>query len=323
MSALLLNIQEGDEVIIPSFTFVSTVNAFVLRGAVPVFADIRSDTKNLDEMLLEQLITPKTKAIVPVHYAGVGAEMETIMAVADSYSIPVVEDNAHGIFGKYKGRLLGSFGKISTLSFHETKNLQCGEGGALVLNDLEFVQRAEIIREKGTNRARFFRGQVDKYSWVDIGSSYLPSEMLAAFLCAQLEEKEFIQQRRKDIWSLYNSELSDWAQQFGVGLPLIPTHCEQSFHMFYMMLPNASVRQSLIDYLRKSGIWSVFHYLPLHTSDMGMKYGYKKGDCPISEDVSERLLRLPFYIDLRKEEQLEIISKIKEFCPSKAALGRA
>jgi dTDP-4-amino-4,6-dideoxygalactose transaminase len=313
MSALLLDLKPGDEVIVPSFTFVSTINAFILRGARSVFADIKRDTKNLDERTLEKLITPKTKAIVPVHYAGVGCEMDKIMSVAKANNIAVVEDNAHGLFGKFKGQLLGSFGELSTLSFHETKNFQCGEGGALVINKPELCERAEIIREKGTNRARFFRGQVDKYSWVDVGSSYLPSEMLAAFLCAQLEERLFIQNKRQQMWDTYNGELGDWAQENSVELPFVPDYCDQSYHMFYIILPSLAVRYALIDHLKKNGILSVFHYLPLNCSDMGVKFGYKPGDCPVTEDVSDRLLRLPFFNSLSLQEQSKVIACIKDF----------
>ncbi|MBL8156320.1 MAG: dTDP-4-amino-4,6-dideoxygalactose transaminase, partial [Anaerolineae bacterium] len=233
MAALLIDLKPGDEVIFPSFTFVSTVNAFVLRGVRPVFADIRPDTLNLDERQLERLITPRTRAIVPVHYAGVACDMDSIMTLAEARGLVVVEDNAHGLFGKYKGRPLGAIGALATQSFHETKNFTCGEGGALVINDPAYSERAEIIREKGTNRSRFFRGQVDKYTWVDVGSSYLPSEMLAAFLYAQLEQRQAIQSRRRDIWETYNRRLADWAAAQHVRLPVVPPECEQAYHMFY------------------------------------------------------------------------------------------
>ena len=313
MSALLLNIQPGDEVIIPDFTFVSTVNAFVLRGAKPVFCDVRADTLNLDETKLERLITPRTKAIVPVHYAGVGCEMDAILAQTKERGIAVVEDNAHGLFGKYKGKYLGTFGSLATQSFHETKNFTCGEGGALLVNDRELAERAEIIREKGTNRARFFRGQVDKYTWVDVGSSYLPSELLAAYLYAQLEAREDIQARRKRIWELYAAHLPGWAAENDTRLPVIPEHCEQSYHMFYLLLPNLQTRQALIAHLKNKGILSVFHYLPLHLSDMGRQFGGKPGDCPVTEDISDRLLRLPFYNDLTSSEQECVLDAILEF----------
>lgn len=313
MSAILLDIQPGDEVIFPDFTFVSTVNAFVLRGAKPVFLDIRPDTLNLDELQLEAAITPRTRAVVPVHYAGVACEMDTIMQIADQHKIPVVEDNAHGLFGRYKGKYLGTFGVMATQSFHETKNFSCGEGGALLVNDPLYVERAEIIREKGTNRARFFRGQVDKYTWVDIGSSYLPSDILAAFLYAQLEQRERIQSHRKNIWDLYQAGLKDWAVAHDVQLPHIPGECEQSYHMFYLLLPNLDLRQKFIQYLRERGIYSVFHYLPLHLSEMGQKLGGRPGDLPITEDLSDRLVRLPFHNGLTSSEQEQVIDAICDF----------
>lgn len=313
MSAMLLNIKEGDEVIVPSFTFVSTINAFVLRGAVPVFCDVRPDTLNMDETKLEALITDKTKAIVPVHYAGVACEMDTIMDIANRYDIPVVEDNAHALFSTYKGKYLGTFGKLATQSFHETKNFHCGEGGALLINDPELAERAEIIREKGTNRSRFFRGQVDKYTWVDIGSSYLPSDMLGAFLYGQLEERDLIQGKRREIWETYQNNLEDWAEEHRVQLPTVPDNVEQSYHMFYMLLPSYEIRTRLIDYLKEKGILSVFHYLPLNTSDMGQHYGAKVGDCPVTEDISDRLLRLPFHLELDKDSQMEVIQALYDF----------
>jgi dTDP-4-amino-4,6-dideoxygalactose transaminase len=313
MAAILLNIQHGDEVIVPSFTFVSTVNAFVLRGAYPVFADIRPDTLNLNEAKLEQLITPRTKAIVPVHYAGVGCEMDKIMDVAGRYGIPVVEDNAHGLFAKYKGKYLGTFGAFATQSFHETKNFNCGEGGALLINDPQSIERAEIVREKGTNRSRFYRGQVDKYSWVDIGSSYLPSDMLAAYLYAQLEAREQIQSKRQQIWEYYHEHLQDWAEENGIRLPIVPDYCDQAYHMFYMLMPSLSVRQAMIAHMKERDIVTPFHYLPLHLSDVGRKFGGKEGDCPVTEDVSDRLLRLPLYNDLTQADLERIVGAIKEF----------
>jgi dTDP-4-amino-4,6-dideoxygalactose transaminase len=313
MAALLLNIEPGDEVIVPAFTFVSTINAFVLRGARPVFVDIRADTLNLDERLIEAAITPRTKAIVPVHYAGVGCEMEIMMEIARRRRIAVVEDNAHGMLGAYRGRKLGTFGALATQSFHETKNFTCGEGGALLVNDPAFFERAEIIREKGTNRSRFFRGQIDKYTWIDVGSSYLPSDILAAFLFAQLESCDDIQAKRERIWNAYWDQLWDWAEAQRVRLPVIPEHCEQPFHMFYLLLPALQARQALIAHLRDRGILSVFHYLPLHLSEMGLRFGGAPNQCPITEDVSDRLLRLPFYNDFSCEEQNSVIEAIQEF----------
>ncbi len=313
MAAYLLDIKPGDEVIIPSFTFVSTVNAFVNRGAVPVFIDIRPDTLNLDENLLEALISEKTKAVVPVHYAGVGCEMDTILEITNRRQVHVVEDNAHGLFGKYKGMYLGTFGCLATQSFHETKNITCGEGGALLINDQRYIERAEILREKGTNRSRFFRGQVDKYTWVDIGSSYLPSDMLAGFLYAQLEAFESIQSKRKHIWEFYKNNLSDWAHETGTRLPIFPEWCAQPYHMFYIILPTMDIRQGLIEHLRKHKILSVFHYLPLHTSQMGRKFGGNLGDCPVTENISERLLRLPFYNTLEEQELSRVVDTIKDY----------
>jgi dTDP-4-amino-4,6-dideoxygalactose transaminase len=313
MAALLLDIKPGDEVIVPSFTFVSTVNAFVLRGARPVFIDIRPDTLNLDEAQLERLITPRTRAILLVHYAGVGCEMDPIMQIAAEYRIAVVEDNAHGLFGKYKGKYLGTFGCLATQSFHETKNLTCGEGGALLINDPDYVERAEIIREKGTDRSRFFRGHVDKYTWVDVGSSYLPSDILAAFLYAQMEERDRIQAKRRHIWEYYDEHLKDWAEQSGVTTPTVPAYCEHPAHLYYLLLPSLEKRQAFISNLNKHDINSVFHYQPLHLSAMGQRFGGKAGDCPVTEDVSDRLVRLPFYNDLSEEEQSFVIKRIKEF----------
>jgi len=313
MFALLLNIRPSDEVILPSFTFVSTVNAFVLRGAKPVFLDIRPDTLNLDESLLEAKITPRTKAIAVVHYAGVGCEMDVIMEVAHRHNLAVVEDNAHGLFGKYKGKYLGTFGVMAAQSFHETKNISCGEGGALLINDPALVERAEIIREKGTNRSRFFRGQVDKYTWIDIGSSYLPSDILAAFLYAQLENRERIQAQRKNIWTLYYEGLKAWAETHEVQLPHVPAHSDQAYHMFYMLLPTLELRQGLIAYLRQREIDSVFHYLPLHLSEMGTRFGGRLGDCPVTERVSDQLVRLPFYNSLTSDDQQRVIEAIQEY----------
>lgn len=313
MAAILLDIQPGDEVIIPDFTFVSTVNAFVLRGATPVFLDVRPDTLNLDESKLEAVIAPRTKAVVPVHYAGVACEMDEILAIASQHGLAVVEDNAHGLFGKYKGKFLGTFGSLASQSFHETKNFTSGEGGALLINDPALAERAEIIREKGTNRSRFFRGQVDKYTWVDIGSSYLPSDILAAFLYAQLEQRQKIQLHRKQVWEIYYTGLKGWADAHDVQLPFVPETSEQTYHMFYMLLPNLELRQKFIMYLRDCGIYSVFHYLPLHLSDMGRRFGGNPGDFPVTERVSDQLVRLPFHNALTSNDQEIVIEAIREF----------
>jgi dTDP-4-amino-4,6-dideoxygalactose transaminase len=313
MAALLLEIGPDDEFIVPSFTFVTTANAFVLRGARPVFADIRPDTLNIDESQLERLITPRTKAILVVHYAGVGCEMDTISEIARRHDVPIVEDNAHGLFGKYKGHLLGTLGSLASLSFHETKNFTCGEGGALLINNPRYAERAEIVREKGTNRSRFFRGQVDKYTWVDLGSSYLPSDILAAFLYAQLEAREQIQATRRRVWEYYYDHLQDWAEEKGVQLPVVPGHCEHPYHLFHMLLPSLKQRQAFMDHLRAHDVSSVFHYLPLHLSDMGKRFGGKVGDCPVTEDVADRLARLPFHNSLTEEDLERVVHLVKQF----------
>ncbi|HEV7220805.1 MAG TPA: dTDP-4-amino-4,6-dideoxygalactose transaminase [Terriglobales bacterium] len=311
MAALLLECGPDDEVIVPSFTFVSTANAFALRGSKLVFADIRPDTLNLDDNRLESLITSKTKAIVVVHYAGVPCEMDSILAIASRHGIRVVEDNAHGLFSKYKGAYTGTMGCLATQSFHETKNFTCGEGGALVINDAALEERALVIREKGTNRSRFFRGEVDKYSWVDLGSSYLPSDLLAAFLYAQLEAKEQIQQKRRGVWNRYYESLAGWAESNDVRLPVIPPECEQAHHMFYVLLPSIEHREWLIAHLKSQGMLSVFHYSPLHLSEAGKRFAARESHCPITEDISERLLRLPFYNDLGENEQDQVIAAVK------------
>jgi len=313
LAAMLLDLQPGDQVIVPSFTFVSTVNAFVLRGACPIFTDIRRDTLNMDEAQVERLVTPRTKVIVPVHYAGVGCEMDVIMDVASRHGIAVVEVNAHGLFGRYRGRKLGTFGDFSAQSFHETKNFTCGEGGALLLNDTRYIERAEILREKGTNRARFFRGQVDKYTWVDIGSSYVMSDVLAAFLYGQLEVWQQIQHKRRRVWEYYDRHLGDWARERGIRRPVVPPHCDQAYHMYYLLLPSQEQRTALIEHLKKRGILSVFHYMPLHLSVMGRKFGGKPGACPVTEDVSQRLLRLPFYNTLSELQQEKVVAALLEF----------
>lgn len=313
MAGLLLDIGPEDEIIVPAFTFPSAINAFVLRGGRPVFVDVRADTLNIDEKQVEQHLSGRTKAIFLVHYAGVGCELDAIMPIARQHNIAVVEDNAHGLYGKYRGRFLGTFGELATLSFHETKNFSCGEGGALLINDTRFNERAEIIREKGTNRSRFFRGEVDKYTWVDVGSSYLPSDLLAAFLRAQLEHRDQIQSRRREIWENYSRELTSWAEANGARLPTIPPGCEQTYHMFYVIMPSLQSRQALITHLAGSGILGVFHYLPLHLSPMGLRFGGHQGDCPVTEELSDRLLRLPFFTGMSNSEQSQVIETVSAF----------
>ena len=315
MTALLLNIQPGDEVIVPSFTFVSGANAYALRGARIVFADIRPDTLNLDENGLEALITPRTRAILAVHFAGVGCAMDKILAIAERHGVTVIEDNAHGLFGRYRGRNLGTFGAMATLSFHETKNISCGEGGALLLNRAEDVERAEILREKGTDRSKFFRGMVDKYTWVDLGSSFLPSDVLAAFLYAQLEARATIQAARRRVWTCYNERLRGWAEANGVRRPVVPEECEQPYHMFYLVMPTPAARGALIAHLKSRGAMAVFHYLPLHLSPMGLRGGGRVGQCPVTEDVSARLVRLPFYNGLDETDQARVVEAVLEFRP--------
>lgn len=313
MAALLLDIAPGDEVILPSFTFVSTANAFVLRGARIAFSDVRVDTMNMDEAQLESLITRRTKAIVPVHYAGVACNMDAICEIARRHNVQVVEDNAHGLFARYKGKYTGTFGCLATQSFHETKNITCGEGGALLINDPALIERALIIREKGTNRDQFFRGQVDKYTWVGVGSSYLPSDLLAAFLFAQLEGRRDVLRKRQRIWEYYREHLDSWANATGVRMPVVPPECDQAYHMFYLVLPSLEYRQDLIAHLKARGINSVFHYVPLHLSEMGRKSAAREWECPVTEDVSARLLRLPFYNDLTEAEQSKVIAAITSF----------
>ncbi len=313
MAALLLDLQPGDEVLLPSFTFVSTANAFVLRGARPVFVDIRPDTLNLDESLIEAQLTARTRAIVVVHYAGVGCEMEAILKLARRYRLPVIEDNAHGLFGKYRGQPLGSFGALAAQSFHETKNVTCGEGGALLLNDRRLIARAELLREKGTDRSRFFRGEVDKYTWRDLGSSYVPSDLLAAFLLAQLEAHRKIQRRRRHIWETYFGRLRGWAGDHGVGLPVVPAHCAIPWHLFHLVMPTPAARQALLAALRARGILGTFHYLPLHRSPMGRLHGRCGGRLPVTEQVSARLLRLPFFAGLTPRGQEQVIKTLLAF----------
>jgi dTDP-4-amino-4,6-dideoxygalactose transaminase len=313
LAALLLDLGPGDEVIVPSFTFASSATAFALRGATIVFSDVRPDTLNLDESLLPELVTERTRVIVPVHYAGVACELGPICALANEREIAVVEDNAHGLFGTYRGRALGTFGTFAAQSFHETKNVTCGEGGALLVNRPEYVDRAEVMREKGTDRKRFFRGQVDKYTWVDVGSSYVLSDLAAAFLAAQLEEREAVQAARRRVWERYRDALAGWAERRGARLPVVPEHCEQPFHMFALLLTSLEERTALIEHLRGRGILAVFHYLPLHLSAMGRRYGGRPGQCPVAEDASDRLLRLPFFTGLSEEQQDEVIDAIEAF----------
>ena len=304
MSALLLDIKPGDEIIMPSYTFVSTANAFALRGGVPVFIDIRPDTLNIDEKQIEDAITPKTKAIVVVHYAGVACEMSTILDIAKKHSIPVIEDAAQAIMAKYNGTPLGSMGTFGCLSFHETKNIHCGEGGALLINDKKYIERAEIIREKGTNRSQFFRGQVDKYRWVDIGSSYLPGELTAAFLAAQLECAEEITQKRLNIWNKYHEIFQDLENTEKVRRPIIPEECEHNGHIYYLLLNKRYNRDSVLQKMKEQGVNAVFHYQPLHSSPAGKKYGKYSSPLPVTDDISERIIRLPFWIGFNQHERV-------------------
>ena len=309
MAAILADVRPGDEVIMPSYTFVSTANAFVLRGATPVFVDIRPDTLNIDESSIEAAITPRTKVIVPVHYAGVSCEMDTIMEIARRHNLLVIEDAAQGIMSSYKGRPLGSIGHMAALSFHETKNIISGEGGALLINDPRFVERAEMIREKGTNRSQFFRGQVDKYTWVDIGSSYLPGEIVAAFLWAQMEEADAITKRRLDIWANYHQWFANLENAGKVRRPIVPRECVHNAHMYYLLLPSLDQRTALIESLKSKGIYPVFHYIPLHSSPRGQKVGRAVGDMTNTNNTGDRLLRLPLWLGL--EEQLAgVISEV-------------
>lgn len=318
MAAMLCDLGPGDEVILPSYTFVSTANAVVRLGAKPVFVDIRPDTLNIDDSLIEAAITERTKAILPVHYAGVGCEMDRIMAIAAKYKLRVIEDAAQGVHAYYNGRALGSIGHLAAYSFHETKNYICGEGGTLCINDSELVERAEIIRDKGTNRKQFFRGQVDKYTWVDVGSSYVPSEICSAFLYAQLEMLDAIAERRRAIYQFYRQHLKPLEAEGLLRLPHIPDDCDSNYHMFYIILPTPELRNSLLDHLKQAGIHAVFHYIPLHSSPMGQTFGYREGDLPVTEDLSARLLRLPFYYEIKQDEQLHVISEIASFVSSTA-----
>lgn len=307
MSALLLDIQPGDEIIMPSYTFVSTANAFVLRGGVPVFIDIREDTLNMDEGLIEAAITSRTRAIAPVHYAGVACEMDTIMSIARRHELMVVEDAAQGVMASYKGRALGSIGHLGAYSFHETKNVISGEGGALLVNAPELSLRAEIIREKGTDRSRFFRGEVDKYTWQEVGSSFLPGELIAAFLWAQLEEADRITQERLNCWQKYHELLEPLEQEGLLRRPIIPAECEHNAHMYYVLLAPEIDRQYVLEQLKRQEIWSVFHYVPLHSSPAGRQYGRANGELDVTDRQSERLVRLPLWVGLNASQQAHVV----------------
>ncbi len=313
MAGLLCGLRPGDEVIMPSYTFVSTANAMLLRGARPVFVDIRPDTLNIDENLIEAAITPRTRAILPVHYAGVACEMDTIMALAAAHDLKVIEDAAQALGSRYKGRELGTIGHFGAFSFHETKNVICGEGGALVLGQDTQLERAEILREKGTDRARFFRGQVDKYTWVDVGSSFISSDLLAAYLYGQLEQFDPITARRKQIHANYAAQLAPLVAAGHITLPTVPDHCEFNYHLFAILLRDTATRAALIEHLQALSILAVFHYVPLHTSPMGEKLGYRAGQFPVTEDLSARLLRLPFYFELSDDDQRTVTAAIAEF----------
>ncbi len=318
MAAMLCDIQPGDEVIMPSYTFVSTANAFVLRGGVPVFVDIRADTLNLDEKLIEAAITPKTRAIVPVHYAGVACEMDVIMAIAQGHRLLVVEDAAQAVLSEYKGRRPGAIGHLGCLSFHETKNVISGEGGALLINDAALVERAEIIREKGTNRSKFFRGEVDKYTWVDIGSSFLPSELIGAFLWAQLERAETIIARRRSLCALYREALQDLVDEGLIVLPQVePEGVTGNGHMFYLFTRSAAERPALLAHLKTAGVHAVFHYVPLHSSPAGRHFGRTAGALPVTEDRADRLLRLPLYYGLAEDEARRVAAAVRQFFESR------
>ena len=315
LAAILLDVEPGDEVVVPAFTFVSCANAVALRGARIVFADVRPDTLNLDEERLEPLVGRRTRAVVAVHYAGVGCDVETIGALATAQGAALIEDNAHGLYGRLGGRPLGTLGTLATLSFHETKNFTCGEGGALLVNDQSLVPRAEIVRDKGTNRKAFFRGDVDRYTWIDLGSSYVPSDLLAAFLAAQLEARERIQGARRALWERYAVELADWANAAATRLPVVPEEVEHAYHLFHLLLPSLDARTRLIEHLRERKILAVFHYVPLHLSELGRRHGGASGACPVAEDVADRLVRLPFYTGMTQQEQDRVIEAVTSFSP--------
>lgn len=304
MAAILADIKPGDEIIMPSYTFVSTANAFVLRGGIPVFVDIRSDTLNINENLIEAAITPKTKAIVPVHYAGIACEMDTIMAIANKHNLLVIEDAAQGVMSRYKDKALGAIGHLGAYSFHETKNVISGEGGALLVNDEQFIKRAEIIREKGTNRSQFYRDQVDKYTWLDIGSSYLPSEIIATFLWAQLQEANNITLKRLNIWNQYHEALAMYEEKGSLRRPIVPIEADHNAHIYYVLLNTLEERTEIINRLKKKDIHAAFHYVPLHNSPGGKRFGRKHGELPITEDLSDRILRLPLWIGMNKVQEV-------------------
>ncbi len=321
MAALLLDIQPGDEIIMPSYTFVSTANAFVLRGGVPVFVDIRADTLNMDEKLIEAAITERTRALVPVHYAGVACEMDAIMDVAKKHDLRVVEDAAQGMMACYKGRQLGSIGDLGAYSFHETKNVISGEGGALLVNDADLGVRAEIIREKGTNRSKFYRGEVDKYTWQEMGSSFLPGELTAAFLWAQFEEAERITEKRLDSWKRYHEMLAPLEAEGIIRRPIVPIECQHNAHMYYVLLPAGCDRQALLERLRYHGIFSVFHYVPLHSSPAGLRYGRAHGALPITLQTAERLLRLPLWVNISAVQQARVIEVLERELRAEKIIG--
>jgi dTDP-4-amino-4,6-dideoxygalactose transaminase len=316
MSALLANLKPGDEVIVPAFTFVSTASAFMLYGAKPVFVDVQSDTLNIDPGLVEAFITPRTRAICVVHYAGVAANLERLQQIAKTHNLVLIEDNAHGLFATYKNKPLGTFGALATQSFHETKNVTCGEGGALIINDAPLVERAEILREKGTDRTKFLRGQVDKYTWVDVGSSWVMSDMLAAVLYSQLGRSNEITQQRLAIYNRYDSELKDWASKHNVVTPTVPTDCKHTAHMFHLRFEQAHQRDAFIDHLAQHQILAVFHYQSLHLSKVGLQLGGRSGQCPITEHASECLVRLPLYNTLTESEQTQVIDAVTSFSPA-------
>jgi dTDP-4-amino-4,6-dideoxygalactose transaminase len=320
MAVMLCELGPGDEVILPSFTFVSTANAVVRLGAKPVFVDIRPDTLNINEELIEEAITPRTKVLFPVHYAGVSCEMDRIRAIARKHGLRVIEDAAQGVNSRYGNEALGAIGDLGTYSFHETKNYICGEGGALCVNDPKLVERAEILRDKGTNRRQFFRGQVDKYTWVDVGSSYVPSEICCAFLYAQLELMDPITERRRAIYQYYREHLAPLEQDELLRLPRIPDNCHTNYHIFYILLPDAATRDGLMQHLKQKGILAVFHYVPLHTAPMGLKLGYREGQLPVTEYLSARLLRLPLYHEITEAEQAEVVREVTTYLRREGAV---